>query len=332
MAPLVIFCFASGCAGGPQPPLDVTSSDRVQRHCGPSPDIRYTTALSNSLHAKDDRFRDHDNTSLSSALSPPALKIADAIDVFPLVIQIPILEAEVAGQVEGARTRLIEVRHEILEEIVLASLAVARTAAEADCEEERADQLADRLQEIREKRTRGFTVVALLGSGVASIFSGGLGLATASVAAAAATLTSGAFKSIFGSAAYLGGETLEFPHERNLLKEVWDGPQHPTLIPHSVWRHLNQPLNDDPSGRSLRETLIARWHQHGRFGNPGSDTEQRRITLFFGDGGTYGIDDLRARAAMLDLLEADISLMSQDLELLLQEVRAQTKTHPAPPP
>lgn len=320
MACVILICFASGCAGGPQAPFDLTSSERVQRRCGPPAGIGHTLPLAVSSPSVHDGLRNDGTLSLAVRLSPPAMKMADTISVLPLVTHIPTLEAEVARNEEGAATRLLEVRHQILERIVLASLAVARTAAEADCEEERADQLADRLQEVREKRTRGFTILALLGSGVASIISGGLGLASAAVAAAVTEITGGSVKSIFGSAAYLDGGTLDFPHQRNLLKEVWDGPDHSSLMPPSVWRHLNQPLTDDPESRSLRETLIARWRQHGRLGKPDSEVERRRISLFFGEGGTYGIDDLRARAAMLDLLEADITLMSQDLELLLQEV------------
>lgn len=321
---LTIICFASGCAGagGPQAPFDLSSSERVQRRCGPPAGIGHTLSLAGSSPSEHDGLRDDGTRSLAVRLSPPAMKIADTISVLPLVTQIPTLEAKVARNEEGAATRFLEVRHQILERIVLASLAVARTTAEADCEEERADQLADRLQEIREKRTRGFTILALFGSGVASIFSGGLGLASATAAAAAATLTSGSVKLLFGSAAYLDGGELELSHQRNLLKEVWDGPDHSSLMPPSVWRHLNRPLTDDPGSRSLRETLIARWRQHGRLGKLDSEVERRRISLFFGEGGTYGIDDLRARAAMLDLLEADISLMTQDLELLLQEVLA----------
>ncbi|HEY6260161.1 MAG TPA: hypothetical protein VIW47_01110, partial [Nitrospiraceae bacterium] len=56
----------------------------------------------------------------------------------------------------------------------------------------------------------------------------------------------------------------------------------------------------------------------------GSETEQRRIALFFGEGGSYEIEDLRARAAMLDLLESDINLMSQDLERLMEEILLQS--------
>ena len=36
--------------------------------------------------------------------------------------------------------------------------------------------------------------------------------------------------------------------------------------------------------------------------------------------GPYEIEDFRARAARLDLLESDINLMSQDLERLMEEI------------
>lgn len=58
-------------------------------------------------------------------------------------------------------------------------------------------------------------------------------------------------------------------------------------------------------------------------GDAGSAAERRRTNLFFGPGGAYEIDDLRVRVAMLDLLEADVNLMSQDLERLMYEALVQ---------
>jgi hypothetical protein len=101
---------------------------------------------------------------------------------------------------------------------------------------------------------------------------------------------------------------------------VWIGPKESTLIPATVWRHLTRPLSEAPQHYSLRESLILRWRQDGRLGEAGSEREQRRVALFFGNGGSYDIEDLRARSAMLDLLESDINLMSQDLERLLEEI------------
>ncbi|UVT19868.1 MAG: hypothetical protein H8K03_19125 [Nitrospira sp.] len=105
------------------------------------------------------------------------------------------------------------------------------------------------------------------------------------------------------------------------LREVM--PPDWALISPSVWRHLTRSLREDSEEYSLREFLILRWWQDGRFVEVGSEREKRRIALFFGDGGSYYVEDLRARAAMLDLLESDINLMSQDLERLLGEILLQ---------
>jgi hypothetical protein len=84
-------------------------------------------------------------------------------------------------------------------------------------------------------------------------------------------------------------------------------------------------LTDEPAQRTLRENLIMRWQEEGRLGPPGSDTERHRIDLFFGTGGYYTMDELRERAAMLDLLETYISLMHQGLNRLIRELMKRDK-------
>jgi hypothetical protein len=63
-----------------------------------------------------------------------------------------------------------------------------------------------------------------------------------------------------------------------------------------------------------------------RLGEPGSSAEAERVALILGTGGRYTIDDLRARDAMLDLLEARVALLNQDLQSLLREVAARTES------
>jgi hypothetical protein len=237
-----------------------------------------------------------------------------------LLVQMTVLEPEAEHNVMEATIRRLQVRQQLSNRVLLAFLDVARTAAEADCEEERADQLADRLQDVRDKRVRRQTLIAIVGDAMIGIVAGGLSLALQETASAAAAIFGGAVATWFGMSAFFDDTRYEFQHSRNLLKEVWTGPEQPVLIPTSVWRHLTRPLSDDTAQGSLRESLIIRWRQDGRLGEAGSETEQRRTALFFGEGGSYEIDDLRARAAMLDLLEADVNLMSQDLERLMEEI------------
>ena len=115
----------------------------------------------------------------------------------------------------------------------------------------------------------------------------------------------------------------ELNHDRNLLRDIWTG-ENSTFVP-AVWSFLNTRLTDEPAQRTLRETLILRWQEEGRLGPPGSETERHRIDLFFGKGGRYTIDELRARAAMLDLLETDISLMHQGMNRLIRELLRRDK-------
>jgi len=257
--------------------------------------------------------------------SAQARAIADIIGGRDLVEQIPMLEAQADRHVEGASMQLFQVHQQLSDRVLLGLLDVKSAAAEADCEEERADQLADRLQDVRERRTRRLTIFALLGSGIGSILSGGLALAAETTAAGAIGITAGVTESSFGSMAFFDREQRDFRHPRNILAEVWEGPPEPRLMPRSVWRFLNRPLRDDPAQRSLRETLVARWRQDGRLGEDRSEVERQRTILFFGQGGMYAIEDLRARAAMLDLLEADINLMSHDLESLMHELLRREK-------
>ena len=311
---------ASGCATESRRPDSLLQSGAIERRCGPSSSVQPVQAVSLKQLYAAGAFGAPELS--SRRFSSQAVETAQEIGAKDLLLQLADLEDEDKQHVEGADIHRLRVQHQISNRILLAFLDVARTAAEADCEEERADQLADRLQEARDKRIRHQTLIAIVGDAMIGIVAGGLSLALEATASAATAILGGTVATGFGLAAFFDDTRYEFRHPRNILKEVWEGPEEPTLIPKSVWRHLNRPLIDDPDRRSLRETLIVRWRRDGRFGEVGSHTEQRRILLFFGEGGSYEIEDLRARAAMLDLLEADVNLMSQDLEQLMQEVLA----------
>ena len=317
----VILCFVSGCASPPGQSSDaLLKFAAAERRCGPPSSVRHAMARIPASSQPPTSARQDVRSSTPRGFSPEALEIAETIGAIDLVAQMPTLEAEMAQNIEGSAVRFLRVRQQLSDRIVMAILDVARTAAEADCEEERADQLADRLQEVRDKKIRYRTLIAIVGDALVGVMAGALGLALQETASEASAIFGGVVATAFGfAAAFTGGEH-DFRHDRNILKEVWEGPAQSILMPMSVWRFLNRPLSDDPERRSFRETLISRWQEDGRLGTPGSETEQRRLALFFGEGGTYEIEDLRARASMLDLLEADVNLMSEHLQLLMQEV------------
>ena len=58
--------------------------------------------------------------------------------------------------------------------------------------------------------------------------------------------------------AILEKETDQFEHRRNLLRQVWEGPEHSKLFPSSVWKYLATASENTPT---LRESLVTEWRQ-----------------------------------------------------------------------
>jgi hypothetical protein len=257
---------------------------------------------------------------LRTEFSPAAFEMASALGVISSLDRLLRFEAQIGPSGEGPALQYVRERRHITDRITLGMLEVSSAAVESDCEEGRATLLAEHLQKVRDERTGVYTVIALIGSGAATVISGGIALAAASVSTAAniATVVGGSFELTFGLLAEGGTDPGEFHHQHNLLKDIWTGKN--TGFPTPVWNFMNTPAMDNPAQQTLRELLINRWREEGRLGEVGSEMEQRRIQLFFGDGGTYSVDELRARAAMLDLLKTDISLMHQGLSRLIREL------------
>lgn len=319
---VLLLGLASGCAIGRAPLVHPEAGDR---RCGPVSTVQRSIDHPPSRVHTDTESPPDNTDVLTERFSPRSQRIADRIGVKHLLVRTAVLEEKADQDIATAVERL-RVQQQISNRIALALLDVARTAAEADCEEKRADQLAEVLGEERDKHIRRLLLISIVGDAMIGIVAGGLNLAVMETAAAAAEIFGGAVATWFGIASLsLSDEARhEFRHQRNLLQEVWVGPKESSLIPSSVWRHMTRPLPEDLGQYSLRESLIMRWRQDGRLGEAGSEQEQRRITLFFGEGGSYSIDDLRDRAAMLELLKTDVNLMSQDLERLMEEILSQS--------
>ena len=266
--------------------------------------------------------------SLRSQFSVTAFETAAALGVIPFLERLLMLESQVGPRGEGPALEYVRERRHVTDRITLGILDVSSLAVEASCEQGRATLLAEHLQKSVDRRQNTYTLLGMLGSGVLTVVSGAIGVGASSIGvlntANVATVIGGASELIFGSAALMDTTASEeLFHDRNLLKDVWTG-ENSAFVP-AVWSFLNTRLTDDPAQLTLRETLIMRWREDGRLGPPGSETEQHRIELFFGKGGLYTIDELRARAAMLDLLETDISLMHQGMNRLIRELLKRDK-------
>ncbi|HJR76931.1 MAG TPA: hypothetical protein VJ805_08150 [Nitrospiraceae bacterium] len=314
VASVLILCLVSGCATGRSTRLRLHGDVSTTRCEAPKTSEHLLPVVTSQSNP------DQDDGAVVE-LSPTAEQTAATIRVLGLVKRLPRLEREAQAE-PGTIWRLLWTRQQIVDRISLASFDVSSTVAEIDCEESRADHVADGMQEVRQDRQEQGLFLALIGGALIGVVAGALSLAGQATASAANAILGGALSVGIGGAAtvFLGGEH-DFQHPRNHLRELRDPPAQSALFPASVWRYLNGPSRTLP-GETVRAALLTYWSQDGRLGEPGSATEQRRTELLFGDGGTYQITGLRIRAEMLNHVKSEILRMGQDLNQLLYEVLA----------
>jgi hypothetical protein len=239
----------------------------------------------------------------------PAIEVAEAIEATDALLRLVELERTPRGE-----TALLAARLRVSEIIMLSMLDLASTLAEIDCEGERGDQLQNRLQAAQDRLARRLGVAGILvGAGTAAA-TGGLSLAGAATAGSIAGIVGGAAEAGVGAALLMGSADATLRTPRNLLREVWEQPATPRLLPPSVWRYLT--LSDGTAPRRL-DLLLSEWRGPDILGEPGSQTERERAPLLLGEGGVYDVSLLGVRGSMFDLLEASVGLMHQDLRLLL---------------
>ena len=292
-----------------------------ERRCvPPTTELRMVSLKDMPATAKHEKQSEKE-VAVPMTFSQRSLDIAEVIDASALLKHIAVLQAEKAQDRREIDVRLLKVRQELIGRVMLAMLEVSSLTAEAICEQERADRIADHLQEVQLHRVRQLTLAAVVIGGLTNIISGGLSLvAEESTAAGITSIVGGSLEALFGTSALFHETQHVFWHHRNLLQEVWDGPLKPTLFSGSVWRFLNRSSPENPQGGTLRDELIAGWKDESRLGKGETEKERRRAALILGDGGMYQTTDFRARTAMLETLHATINLMHEDLEQLVREV------------
>jgi hypothetical protein len=313
-------CIA-GCATAPQQAMEANEHEEAdaevyiaETYCSPA-----FTAESTTVSDSESEAASPPNEILFAEfpmLSPASRRIAEVIRVDDLLAQIPSLEDEVVRNRPGARLRLLELRQELSDKLLLALFDASSVAAELECEKGRADAIAAGLEEQQTDIQQRRTVIALLADATAGLLSGFFLFGGSEVLAGGADIIGNVLQGSYGYAALGGQQQYELRLSRNLLQEVWEGPEKSAMFPESVWRFLKSgPVQQRRLSR--RDLIVQEWKK--RLGDAGTETQERRKALFFGEGGVYSGNELRHRAEMLDRLKASVRLMSQELNLLFKE-------------
>jgi hypothetical protein len=200
--------------------------------------------------------------------SSRAIEAARVIDAYPLLLRVAALEARVSSGDARSENELLRVRQRLSERILLTMLQVSSLLAELDCEGERADLLRDRLQKLEERRLRNIAFAGIITGALTAIVSGGLSLASpVTEGGDIAGIAGGTIQAFIGLAGMYGAPAGTLRHERNLLREVWEGPEQSAIFPRPVWRFLTR-VRRDSGDPTIRELLIAQWRAGERLGEP----------------------------------------------------------------
>lgn len=306
----------TGCVSQLGPDREETSRSGFDRVCAPVSRTRHATGTETvpPLEA----FRSTSDRLEARGFSKDAIDIAEIIGALPLLEQLLAAEVDVTrGRGMAAELRLLRLRLAISDRIQLAMLDISSTLAVIDCEGERGDALRVRLQAAEDRRARRLGLASILVGATTAALTGGLSLGGASAGGDIAGIVGGTAEASVATALLFGDVSGTLRTERNLLREVWEHPPRSELFPNTVWRYLTRRRLDTSDRTSPAETVSAEWRAGDRFGTPGSQAERARIALLLGSGGVYTVQELEMRDAMLDLLEASIALMSEELRILV---------------
>jgi hypothetical protein len=261
------------------------------------------------------------DTMLTNRFSLQALNTANAIgllDVLRDYIQLK-LDQQEQSTWEGQQ-QILAMGQKINQRLLISSLEISAVASELDCEEERADQIASFLKgredDVATKLTVGAIVIGAVGAITAGVL---IANGLAGLAPEVIGIGTGLTEASLGVLLLKNTRKVSYLHQRNALKDIWEGPETSTFFPPAVWYYLNY---ENENQESLRKQLVTRWLGFGQLANSKEKHLDQVYELFFGTGGQYTADQLANRADMHDQIESYISLMKQDLKMLALEVDA----------
>lgn len=261
---------------------------------------------------------------LKNHFSIKSLHIAHAIGIMPsLEEMIQVHQSMQESRSMESRLLLLEANQKINSRIHMASLEISAVASEMDCEEERAEQIANFLKQQENRQSSRLTVAAIGVGAIGAIVTGVLLLngQTGKIPEIIG-ITTGFTEAILGFLILRNGKVIHFQHKRNPIKEIWEGPEKSAIFPPALWYYLNR--NMPEAEGSHREQLIKNWIHFAEISSSNKIKGDEKYPLFFGEGGLYNADQLFLRANMLDQTEAQVSLMQQDLSQLSRELQVLT--------
>lgn len=251
------------------------------------------------------------NTDLKENFSDQSILILNALDNLDEVHEIMKLkkDSSLASQV-----KVLQLKTKINSKITIALTELDAVAAEFDCEGERVAQIGAYVDNLNESRNNTLILYSIVAGAAASI-AGGIvkdnGWSNA-IDIGGGTLGAGLGLATLNPK----GKKVEFIHQRNLLRDVWNEKLESPNFPPFVWYMYTEKKFSNKEKHSIIRSMKERW-LHYQFDDNKLKADQ---SVIFSDGGYYRANDLHNRAAMLNQMQSATRTINQNINYLLLDL------------
>jgi len=251
------------------------------------------------------------NQQLKGIFSDQSILILNALDNLDEVNEIVKLKKDSSL---SSQVKVLQLKMKINSKITIALTELDAVAAEFDCEGERVAQIGNYVDNLNDSRNNKLILYSIAAGAVASIAGG---IVKDEGWSSAIDISGGALGAGFGLATLNPkGKKVEFIHQRNLLRDIWNEKLESPNFPPFIWYMYTEKRFSNKEEHSVISSMKQRW-LHYQFDD---DRNAADHSVIFKDGGLYRADDLHNRAAMLNQMQSATRTINQTINYLLLDL------------
>lgn len=304
---LAFFCVLTSCVSKKNQSIRQNILTLKDSYCKAPFKYNYTNGLpsynSDSILAA--------NKELKNNFSDQSILILNALDNLDEVHEI--MELKKDNSLES-QVKVLQLKSKINSKITIALTELDAVAAEFDCEGERVAQIGNYVDNLNDSRNNKLILLSIVTGAAASVAGG---IVKDNGWSNAIDIGGGVLGAGFGLATLNPkGKKVEFIHQRNLLRDIWNEKLESPNFPPFVWYMYTEKKFSNKDGVPIVKSIKKRW-LHFQFDN---NLKAANESVIFSDGGYYRSNDLHNRAAMLNQMQSATRTINQNINYLLLDL------------
>ncbi|MEJ5054301.1 hypothetical protein [Sphingobacterium sp. MYb382] len=252
------------------------------------------------------------NAALKKDFSDQSILILNALGNLDEIQKIVQLKADTSLR---AKLKMLQLKNVVNNKITISLTELDAVAAEFDCEGERVAQMANYVDNLNSDRNNRFVTYSIIAGAAASIASG---IIRSNSLGNAIDIGGGVIGAGLGFVTLKPkGKKVEFVHDRNLLRDVWNEKLESPNFPPFVWyMYTEKRFASYADSLSILQNIKKRWLQF----NFNNDINAANASVLFNSGGVYRSEDLHNRESMLNQMQSATRTINQSINYLLLDL------------